>query len=77
MGSQKEIQAVALNKTGTQGIYQCFPQELVGGGRRGGGCGKRWRAYSGDYTAKTVTALGNLTDDFGTGAAPLMFQREN
>ena len=24
-----------------------------------------------DKTAKTVTALGNLTDDFGTGAAPL------
>ena len=44
-GSQKEIQAVALNKTGTQCIYQCFPPELgVGGG-----------AYSGDYTAKTVT----------------------
>ena len=50
-GSQKEIQAVALNKTGTQCIYQCFPPELVvvGGGGRG------WWAYSGDYTAKTVT----------------------
>ena len=66
-GSQKEIQAVALNKTGTQCIYQCFPPEL--GGAEGGG-GERWRAYSGDYTVKTVTALGNLTDDFGTGAAP-------
>ena len=51
-GSQKEIQAIALNKTGTQCIYQCFPPELAGagGGARGGG-----RAYSGDYTAKTVT----------------------
>ena len=29
---------------------------------RGGG-----GAYAGDETAKTVTALGNLTDDFGTG----------
>ena len=26
-GSQKEIQAVALNKIGTQCIYQCFPPE--------------------------------------------------
>ena len=58
-GSQKEIQAVALNKTGT-----VFPQKGWGGG--GQGC----RAFSGDYTAKTVTALGNLKDDFGTGAAP-------
>ena len=33
-GSQKEIQAVALNKTGTQCIYQCFPPELGGGGGR-------------------------------------------
>ena len=65
-GSQKEIQAVALNKTGTQCIYQCFPPELGGGGRGGG---ENLRAYSGDYTAKTVTALGNLTDAFGTGAA--------
>ena len=32
-GSQKEIQAVALNKTGTQCIYQCFPPEWGGGGR--------------------------------------------
>ena len=31
-GSQKEIQAAALNKTGTQCIYQCFPPELGGGG---------------------------------------------
>ena len=35
-GSQKQIQAVALNKTGTQCIYQCFPPELGGGGRGGG-----------------------------------------
>ena len=27
-GSQKEIQVVALNKTGTQCIYQFFPQNL-------------------------------------------------
>ena len=27
-GSQKEIQAVALNKTGTQCIYQCFPPHM-------------------------------------------------
>ena len=27
-GSQNEIQAVALNKTGTQCIYQCFPPEF-------------------------------------------------
>ena len=64
-GSQKEIQAVTLNKTGTQCIYQCFPPEL-GADVGGGG----WGAYSGDYTVKTVTVLGNLTDDFGTGAAP-------
>ena len=38
-GSQKEIQAIALNKTGTQCIYQCFPPELGGGGRREGGRG--------------------------------------
>ena len=31
-GSQKEIQAVALNKTETQCIYQCFPPELADGG---------------------------------------------
>ena len=55
-GSQKEIQAVTLNKTGTQCIYQCFPPELGADG--------------GDYTAKTVTVLGKLTDDSGTGAAP-------
>ena len=36
-GSQKEIQAVALNKTGTQCIYQCFPPELGVGGE--GVCG--------------------------------------
>ena len=53
-GSQKEIQAVALNKTGTQCIYQCFPPEFGGGGG-GGAVGEGWRAYSGDYTAKTVT----------------------
>ena len=35
-GSQKEIQAVALNKTGTQCIYQCFSPELD---RGAGGCG--------------------------------------
>ena len=29
-GSQKEIQVVALNKTGTQCIYQCFPPEWRG-----------------------------------------------
>ena len=39
-----------------------------GGGERESGGG--WRTYSMDKTAKTVTALGNLTDDFGTGAAP-------
>ena len=42
-GSQKEIQAVALNKNGTQYIYQCFPPELCvcggGGGKRAGGGG--------------------------------------
>ena len=27
-GSHKEIQAVALNKTGTQCSYQCFPPEF-------------------------------------------------
>ena len=31
-GSQKEIKAIALNKTGTQCIYQCFPPELEGWG---------------------------------------------
>ena len=41
-GNQKEIQVVALNKTGTQCIYQCFPPEWEGVG--GGG----WRAYPGD-----------------------------
>ena len=68
-GSQREIQAVALNKTGTQCSYQCFPPEfdvcvcvcvcVCGGGEVAGYCvcggGGRWRAYSGDYTAKTVT----------------------
>ena len=34
-GSRKEIQAVALNKTGTRCIYQCFPP--WGGGGGGGG----------------------------------------
>ena len=29
-----------------------------------------WGGIAGDYTAKTVTALGNLTDDFGTGTGP-------
>ena len=29
-----------------------------------------WRGYPGDMTAKTVTALGNLTDNFGIGAGP-------
>ena len=38
-------------------------------GGDGGGGGGEWRANPGDYIAKTVTALGNLTDDFGTGAA--------
>ena len=42
-GSQKEIQVVALNKTGTQCIDQCFPQNW-GVGWVGG----RWRAYPGD-----------------------------
>ena len=33
--------------------------------RTGGTWGEEsLRAYSGDYTAKTVTALGNLTDEF-------------
>ena len=32
-GSRKEIQTVALNKTGTQCIYQCFPPELGRWGR--------------------------------------------
>ena len=61
-GSQKEIQAVALNKTGTQCIYQCFPPELGGGGV----AGILWGLHS----QNCHTALGNLTDDFGTGAAP-------
>ena len=39
-GSQKEIQAVALNKTGTQCIYQCFPPEMGVGGWGGGGGGR-------------------------------------
>ena len=34
--------------------YQCFPPQEGGG----------------DKTAKTVTALENLTDNFGTGAGP-------
>ena len=65
-GSQKEIQAVALNKTGTQCIYQCFPPEFGGGGRGGGVAGILWGLHS----QNSHTALGNLTDDFGTGAAP-------
>ena len=40
------------------------------------GGGGSWRAYSGDYTAKTVLALGNLTDDSGTGAAPRCFSEK-
>ena len=64
-GSQKEIQAIALNKTGTQCIYQCFPPELAGGGG-GEGAGILWGLHS----QNSHTALGNLTDDFGTGAAP-------
>ena len=66
-GSQKEIQAVALNKTGTECIYQRFPPELEGAG--GGGeevAGILWGLHS----QNSHTALGNLTDDFGTGAAP-------
>ena len=70
--SQKEIQAVALNKTGTQCIYQCFPPEL-GGGWGGGG----WRVGGGVagilwalHSQNSHTAPGNLTYDFGTGAAP-------
>ena len=38
-GSQKEIQVVALNKTGTQCVYQCFPPEWWGGGAGEGGRG--------------------------------------
>ena len=41
-------------------LINVFPQKVVG----------RWRGYSGDLTAKTVTALGNLTDDFGTEVGP-------
>ena len=47
-GSQREIQAVALNKTGTQCSYQCFPPEfdvcvcvcvcVAGGGEVAGYC---------------------------------------
>ena len=63
-GSQKEIQAEALNKTGTQCSYQCFPPEFgvcvcvcvcVYVCVCVAGVGGRWRAYSGDYTSKTVT----------------------
>ena len=60
-GSLKEIQVVALNKTETQYIYQCFSPEWGGGG---GG------HTLGIRQLKTVTAFGNLTDDFGTGTAP-------
>ena len=73
-GSHKEIQAVALNKTGTQCSYQCFSPEfgvcmcvcvcVAGGG--GGVAGILWGLHS----QNSHTALGNLTDDFGTGAAP-------
>ena len=62
--SEKEIQAVALNKTGTQCIYQHFPPEKgVGGGEV---AGILWGLHS----QNSHTALGNLTGDFGTGAAP-------
>ena len=71
-GSQKEIQAVVLNKTGTQCIYQCFPPELGGGGEREV-AGILWGLHS----QNSHTALVYLTDDFGTGAALKMFQREN
>ena len=66
-GSQKEIQAVALNKTGTQCTYQCFPPEL-GRGRAGGGgevAGILWGLHN-----QNSHCPGNLTEDFGTGAAP-------
>ena len=39
-GSQKEIQTVALNKTGTQCICQCFRPDLFLGGGVGGGGGR-------------------------------------
>ena len=65
-GSQKEIQAVALNKTGTQCIYQCFPPELGMGGE---GDVEVAGIHRGLHSQNSHTALGNLTDDFGTGAA--------
>ena len=65
-GSQKEIQAVALNKTGTQCSYQCFPSELGVGWGWGELAGILWGLHS----QNSHTAHGNLTDDFGTGAAP-------
>ena len=64
MGSQKVIQVVALNKTGTQCIYQCFPPEW---GWRGGGGGGH---TLGIRQPKQSLSFGNLTDDFGRGAAP-------
>ena len=85
-GSQREIQAVALNKTGTQCSYQCFPPEFdvcvcvcvcvcVAGGEVAGYCvcgggGKVAGILWGLHSQNSHTALGNLTDDFGTGAAP-------
>ena len=71
-GSQKEIQVVALNKTGTQCIYQCFPPEL-GGGERGVGVGSAGEVAGilwGLHSQNSHTSLGNLRNDFGTGAAP-------
>ena len=50
-----------------------FSTEGGGGGWGAGGRG----AYPGDWTAKTVTAVRNLTDDFGTGVVPWMHQLEN
>ena len=55
-GSQKKIQAVALNKTGTQCIYQCFPPE--------------WEGVAGIPWGLDSQTFGNLTVDFGTRAAP-------
>ena len=45
-GSQKEKQAVALNKTGTQCIYQCFPPEWGGGKGGEGGIRPVWSESS-------------------------------
>ena len=44
-----------------------------GGGGRGEVAGILW----GLHIQNSHTALGNLTDDFGTRAAPQMFRREN